>query len=132
MKVDSPDIRLADGSTFNSNTDTRVTKVGKFLRETSLDETPQIINVLVGKMSIIGPRPDVISEQSYSEEYKLILSFRPGITGYNQAYFRNETNRSEKIKNDVFYVKNLSFYLDVKIIFKTVIIVLQRKKMYRE
>ena len=132
MKVNAPDIRLLDGSTFSSKTDSRVTKIGKVLRETSLDEIPQILNVLVGDMSIIGPRPDVSSDEEYPEEYCSIFSIKPGITGFNQAYFRNETNRIEKIKNDKYYLDNISFTMDVKVFFKTIAVVLQRKGMYRE
>jgi undecaprenyl phosphate N,N'-diacetylbacillosamine 1-phosphate transferase len=132
MKVNAPDIRLSDGSTFSSKTDSRVTKIGKVLRETSLDEIPQILNVLIGDMSIIGPRPDMISDEEYPEEYRSFLSIKPGITGFNQAYFRNETNRLEKMKNDKYYVDNISFTMDVKVFFKTIAVVLQRKNMYRE
>jgi lipopolysaccharide/colanic/teichoic acid biosynthesis glycosyltransferase len=132
MKINAPDIRLSDGSTFSSKTDPRVTKIGKVLRETSLDEIPQILNVLIGDMSIIGPRPDVSSDEEYPEEYRSFLSIKPGITGFNQAYFRNETNRLEKMKNDKYYADNISFIMDVKVFFKTIAVVLQRKNMYRE
>ena len=131
MKVNSPDIRLADGSTFNALDDPRVTKTGKFLRESSLDETPQLINILLGNMSFIGPRPDLNSNEKYATESNIILTAKPGITGYTQAYFRNETTWSEKIKNDLYYVEHLSFYLDLKIIFRTIYIVLKREKTYR-
>lgn len=131
MKVNAPDIRLSDGSTFSSKTDSRVTKIGKILRETSLDEIPQILNVLLGHMSIIGPRPDVKSDEPYPEEYRSFLSIRPGITGYNQAYFRNETNRLEKMKNDKYYADHLSFLMDCKVFFKTIAVVIQRKNTYR-
>ena len=82
MKVDSPDIRLEDGSTFNSSDDIRVTKIGKKLRESSLDEIPQILNVLIGDMSLVGPRPDI---PGYADQLlggdRVVLSVRPGITG---------------------------------------------------
>ena len=73
MKVNSPDIRLSDGSTYNSKKDSRVTKIGKIIRELSIDELPQILNVLIGDMSLIGPRPDVFSQEEYPEEY---ISFK--------------------------------------------------------
>ena len=113
MKVNAPDIRLADGSTFNSKDDARVTRIGKVLRESSIDEIPQLLNVLKGDMSLIGPRPDVSSNEEYPEQYKSFLTAKPGITGYNQAYFRNETNRMEKMKNDKYYADRISFLLDL-------------------
>lgn len=121
MVVNAPDIRLEDGSTFNGDDDPRVTKVGKFLRKTSLDEIPQFLNVLAGQMSLIGIRPDPLDWlDKYNDHEKVILSVRPGITGYNQAYFRNSADGETKLKNDVYYAEHISFWLDVKIFFKTV------------
>ena len=121
MKVNAPDIRLKDGSTYNGDDDPRVTKLGRFLRKTSLDEIPQILNVLKGDMSWIGPRPDPLDWlDKYKEEERVFLNVRPGITGYNQAYYRNSADAQEKIDNDVYYAKHISFALDVKIIFKTI------------
>ncbi len=121
MKVNAPDIRLKDGSTYNGDDDPRVTMLGKFVRKTSLDEIPQILNVLKGDMSLIGPRPDPLDWlDKYKEEEKVFLNVKPGITGYNQAYYRNSADAQEKIDNDVYYAKNISFWLDAKIIFKTV------------
>ena len=130
MKVNAPDIRLKDGSTYNGDDDPRVTKLGKFIRKTSLDEIPQILNVLKGDMSLIGPCPDPLDWlDKYKEEEKVFLNVRPGITGYNQAYFRNSADAQEKIDNDVYYAKNISFVLDVKIIFKTIKTVLFRENV---
>lgn len=130
MKVNAPDIRLKDGSTYNGDDDPRVTKLGRFLRKTSLDEIPQILNVLKGDMSWIGPRPDPLDWlDKYKEEERVFLNVRPGITGYNQAYFRNSADAQEKIDNDVYYAKNISFALDVKIIFKTIKTVLFRENV---
>lgn len=121
MKVNAPDIRLKDGSSYNGDDDPRVTKLGKFIRKTSLDEIPQILNVLKGDMSLIGPRPDPLDWfDKYKEEEKVFLNVKPGITGYNQAYYRNSADAQEKINNDVYYANNISFTLDVKIIFKTI------------
>ena len=131
MKVNSPDIRLSDGSTYNSKKDSRVSKTGKIIRELSIDELPQIINVLIGDMSIIGPRPDVPSDEVYPKEYISFLTVKPGITGYNQAYYRNETNRLEKMKNDKYYVDNISFLMDLKILVNTVSVVVNRKGTYK-
>jgi len=133
MIINAPDIRLEDGSTFNSADDPRLTKFGKVLRETSLDELPQIINVLIGEMSFIGPRPDPIDWLAkYSDEQKLILKVKPGISGYNQAYSRNNADGIEKLNNDLFYVNNISFILDLKILIKTVSTVLLSKNLYVE
>lgn len=133
MYVNAPDIRLDDGATFNSDEDTRVTKIGKFLRKTSLDELPQVINVLIGDMSIIGPRPSTPYWLTICEEKdKEILIIAPGITGYNQAYYRNSISDSEKYKNDLYYVNNFSPFLDLKIFLRTVLIVLLRKGINRK
>lgn len=130
MKVNAPDIRLADGSTFNGDDDPRVTKLGKFIRKTSLDEIPQILNVLKGEMSLIGPRPDPLDWlDKYKADERIFLNVRPGITGYSQAYFRNSADAQEKIDNDVFYAKNISFGLDVRIFFRTVKTVLFRENI---
>ena len=121
MKVNAPDIRLKDGSTFNGDDDPRVTKLGRFLRKTSLDEIPQFLNLLTGQMSLIGPRPDPLDWfDRYKDDEKVFLNVKPGITGYNQAYYRNSAGAQEKIDNDVYYAKHISFALDVKIFFKTV------------
>lgn len=130
MKVNAPDIRLKDGSTFNGDDDPRVTRLGRFIRKTSLDEVPQILNVLKGDMSLIGPRPDPLDWlDKYKEDEKVFLNVRPGITGYNQAYFRNSADAQEKIANDVYYAKNISFVLDVKIVLKTIKTVLFRENI---
>jgi len=133
MKVNAPDIRLEDGSTFNGENDPRVTKIGKFLRKTSIDELPQFLNVLVGQMSIIGPRPDPLDWlDRYPDDIKVFLTVRPGITGYSQAYFRNSADVYEKMQNDAYYAKNLSFGLDVKIFFKTIVTVFKQENIYKD
>ena len=132
MKVNSPDWRLEDGSTYNAENDPRQTKVGKILRKTSIDEIPQILNVLKGDMSFIGPRPDPVDWLGrYSYEDKEFFNVFPGITGYNQAYFRNSTDGSDKIKNDVYYAQNVSFILDIKIIFMTIKSIFFEKNIYK-
>ena len=131
MRVDAPDIRNEDGSTYNSKTDARVTRVGRFLRETSLDEIPQIINVFIGNMSILGPRAgDVESRDTYEEDEKDKMLVCPGISGYTQAYFRNNLGVREKRLYDAWYAHNVSFILDVKILFKTAVTVLKRDNVY--
>jgi len=131
MKVNAPDLRNDDGSTFNSENDQRLTIIGKFLRKTSLDETPQIFNVLKGDMSIIGPRPDLpehINYYSFDDSNK--LKVRPGVTGYNQAFFRNTVSWKQKIKNDLFYIDNISMVFDIKIFVKTFFSVIKRKNIF--
>lgn len=131
MKENSPDIRLEDGSTYNGEDDPRVTKVGAFLRKTSIDEIPQFLNILIGNMSLVGPRPDTVDMlEKYTEDEKIYLSVRPGITGYNQAYFRNSIDGKEKLSNDVFYAKNISMWFDIKIFFKTFITVFKKENVY--
>ena len=131
MKVNAPDLRNADGGTWNSSDDPRVTKVGKFLRETSLDETPQLLNIISGEMSIIGPRAgDWESVDTYEEDEKDKCKVVPGLTGYCQAYFRNSATVREKRLKDAWYANNVSFTLDVKIFFKTIITVLQHENLY--
>lgn len=116
--------------------DPRVTKVGKVLRKTSLDELPQLINILKGEMSIIGPRPPVPYHphkyEDYSEEQKLRFTVLPGITGYAQINGRNEIEWDERIKYDVYYARNWSLRLDFKIFFRTIKIVLSKEGIYRE
>lgn len=130
MKVNAPDIRLENGDTYNGDDDPRVTPIGRFLRKTSIDEVPQFLNVLIGNMSFIGPRPDTPDFLNvYKENYPDILTVKPGITGYNQAYFRNSIDGGEKMKNDDYYAKNLTFIMDIKILFKTICTVLARQNI---
>jgi undecaprenyl phosphate N,N'-diacetylbacillosamine 1-phosphate transferase len=131
MKVNAPDVRTEDGNTWNSDSDPRVTRIGKFLRKTSLDEVPQVLNVLKGEMSFIGPRPDTSDFlEKYTEEERIILSVLPGITGYNQAYFRNSVDAKTKIKNDEYYAGNISFTYDLRIFLKTFISVIKHENIY--
>lgn len=131
MKRNASDIRNEDGSTFNSEDDPRQTKIGKFIRKTSIDETPQLLNIIKGDMSIIGPRPDLPEHRAlYKGNEDRKLEVRPGVTGYNQAYYRNTVPWKERIQHDIFYIDNMSFRFDIKILFKTVISVLKRKDVF--
>ena len=131
MKMNAEDIRNADGSTYNAASDDRQTRVGKFLRKTSLDELPQFINVLLGDMSLIGPRPSPMgNEATYTDYIRRKFAVRPGITGLNQALKRNSATMEERYKNDVYYAEHISFPLDVKILFWTVKSVLLKKIIY--
>ena len=106
----------------------RLNKYGKFLRSTSLDELPSLLNILLGSISIVGPRPLLVSYlPRYSLEQRRRHEVRPGLTGYSQVYGRNLLSWEEKFKKDVYYVDNISLWLDIKIIFKTIIVVLKRE-----
>ena len=117
--------------------DSRVTKVGNFLRQTSLDEIPQFINAFLGQMSIVGPRPHPIElDQMYNSQvdnYMVRHLIKPGITGLSQVMgFRGETKDAEKMKKrirlDIFYIENWSFFLDIKTIIKTAFSIFKRDK----
>ena len=111
----------------------RLTKVGKFIRSTSLDELPQLINVLKGDMSLIGPRPLLVKYLSrYSKEQRRRHEVRPGITGWAQVNGRNAISWEEKLSLDVYYVDNMSFSLDLKIFYLTLIKVLKRSDISSE
>ncbi len=132
MYVNSPDIKNADGSTFNSDKDPRVTKVGRVMRKLSIDEIPQILNVLLGHMSYVGPRP-TLATRPYEEipmDDRKRYEVRPGITGYAQAYYRNSITQQEKFMYDAYYVEHLTFLFDIKILFQTVKSVLVHENIY--
>lgn len=108
--------------------DERVTKIGKFLRKTSLDELPQFLNVLSGKMSFIGPRPWIVEYyERFNDEQKRRVDVRPGIIGLAQARGRNGISVFDKIKYDLEYVDNLTFFMDIGIIFDSVKVVLKKE-----
>jgi lipopolysaccharide/colanic/teichoic acid biosynthesis glycosyltransferase len=132
MYVNSPDLKNADGSTFNSAKDPRVTKIGRIMRKTSIDELPQILNVFLGHMSFIGPRPTLVGVpyEELPEINKKRLQVRPGVTGYAQAYYRNSITKQEKYEYDCYYVDHVSFGMDVKILLQTVKSVLKRENVY--
>ena len=113
------------------NFDPRITKIGHFLREFSLDELPQIINILRGEMSFIGPRPIIEEEISkYEEIFNLYIKVKPGLSGLWQVSGRNDVSYEKRVKLDEFYVRNNSLKLDAKIFFKTFYVVLSRKGAY--
>ncbi|GFP74214.1 sugar transferase [Clostridium fungisolvens] len=132
MKINAPDIRNEDGSTFNSEDDPRLTHIGKLMRKASIDELPQLLNVLIGDMSIIGPRPDLPEDlKLYNDFQKKRLEVKPGITGYSQAYFRNSATQEEKFNNDSFYAENITLLFDLKIVLKTIVTVLRKENVYK-
>ena len=116
---------------FKIDNDPRITKIGNILRKTSLDELPQLFNVLFNNMSLIGPRPLIESEiqMNYADTYQELLSVKPGVTGYWQAYARNNATyqSGERQEMELYYVHHASAWLDIKILFKTVITVLKRE-----
>ena len=115
---------------FKIDNDPRITRVGSFLRKTSLDELPQLLNILKGDISIVGPRPIVERETKiYGDDIAKFLSVKPGLTGYWQAYARNNATYSsgERQRMEMYYVDNQSVWLDIKIVFKTVESVIKRE-----
>jgi lipopolysaccharide/colanic/teichoic acid biosynthesis glycosyltransferase len=114
-----PDFKIID--------DPRITRVGRFLRKTSLDELPQLVNVIRGEMSLVGPRPTSFSPATYDLWHTLRLEVTPGITGLWQVKGRNETTFDERLRLDAEYVRTMSFPLDLKIILWTVRSVVSHK-----
>lgn len=120
-----------DGVTFKLKHDPRITRVGRWLRKFSLDELPQLYNVLIGDMSLVGPRPPVPSEVSkYSLAHRRRLAIKPGITCIWQISGRAEIDFSGQVQLDVNYIENLSFWMDVKILARTVPAVISGKGAY--
>ena len=136
MYVNSPDLKNPDGSTYNSDDDPRVTPIGRFLRKTSLDEFPQFLNILIGDMSLIGPRPKLYNPQNYPNglegDMKTSFLVKPGISGYAQAYYRNSITEAEKFHWDAYYAERISFLMDLKIILKSIKCVLFRENINTE
>lgn len=133
MRVNAPDLLMDDGSTYNGADDPRMTRVGTFMRKTSLDELPQVLNVLKGDMSLIGPRPDLQREVDlYQGDEGRKLEVKPGITGYAAVYGRNSPPWHDRLALDVHYVDHVSFLLDARIFFRTFAVVLGQEGIYVE
>lgn len=136
MYVNSPDLKNADGSTFNSDNDPRVTPIGRIMRKTSLDEFPQFLNILLGHMSFVGPRPKIWHAEktldSFEGEKRKSYIVKPGVTGYAQAYFRNSITQDEKFHWDAYYADHVSLWMDIKILFQTLWSVIARKNINTE
>lgn len=120
---------------YTSKGDPRITKAGHFLRKTSLDELPQLLNVIKGDMSLVGPRPPVpyhpYKYNEYSDKQQKRFTVKPGITGFAQVSGRNKLSWDERIEYDVKYVENYSLFLDFKILFKTFAKLLKKEEIYR-
>lgn len=113
---------------FKLDDDPRITKIGRTLRKTSLDELPQLVNIIIGNMSVVGPRPIINEEvEKYGACAKKLFRAKPGLTGYWQANGRSETTYEERVEMDMFYIDNMSMGLDIKIILKTFLAVLEGK-----
>ncbi|MBK7629696.1 MAG: sugar transferase [Ignavibacteriales bacterium] len=122
------DNALQFGPELTQQNDPRITKVGKFLRRTSIDELPQLINVLKGEMSIVGPRPEILSITSnYSIDHKEVFKFLPGITGYSQINGRQMLTPEQRTEMEINYYKNETFWSDLIIVFKTFSVVLSNE-----
>jgi len=126
---------IGDGLTIKSESDSRITKVGRILRKTSLDELPQLFNVLVGHMSLVGPRPPVTYHpydgyNSYPNWAKKRFKMRPGITGLAQVTVRNSVTWDERIKIDNEYIDKFYILLDIKILFMTIVKIFKRENIY--
>jgi lipopolysaccharide/colanic/teichoic acid biosynthesis glycosyltransferase len=126
-----PELRNPDGSAFAGYGDPRVTPVGRFLRRTSLDELPQLINVLRGDMSLVGPRPDLPDQiRLYTPGELRKLAVKPGLTGWAQIHGRNSIPWSERKRLDLEYVNRHCWRLDLRILLRTVPYVLLRRGVY--
>lgn len=121
------------GFLIDGEEDPRITRIGRFLRRWSLDELPQLINVLKGEMSVVGPRPTLLYQvEQYDDFQRRRLDVKPGITGWAQTHGRNVLSWPERIEYDVWYVDNWSFRLDMEIILKTVPILFKREGLYAD
>ncbi len=127
--------KIGDGLKVKSEKDNRITRVGKVLRKTSLDELPQLINVVKGEMALIGPRPPVTYHphkyEEYPEEQKRRFLVRPGITGLAQVRVRNSATWDERIKIDLEYIEKITFIGDTNIIFDTIKQLVKKENIYK-
>ncbi len=131
MHRNAADIRNPDGSTYNGPSDQRVTPVGRWLRKLSLDELPQLINVVRGEMSLIGPRPDIPDALNHYRENDLQrLSVKPGISGWAQVHGRNSLPWEKRRDLDLEYVQNRNIWMDIRIVLLTIPLVLIGRGIY--
>ncbi|HDX6383788.1 TPA: sugar transferase, partial [Escherichia coli] len=126
-----PDAKKEWDATFKLKNDPRITTIGHFLRRTSLDELPQLFNVLRGEMSLVGPRPIITDElERYNEEVDYYLLSKPGMTGLWQVSGRSDVDYDTRVYLDTWYVKNWSMWNDIAILFKTISVVLKKDGAY--
>ncbi|WP_256972841.1 sugar transferase [Saccharibacillus sp. O23] len=122
---------VANNYKLEQDEDPRITSIGRFLRKTSLDELPQLLNVLKGEMSLVGPRPIVAQElKEYKERKNDLLSVKPGVTGYWQVSGRSNVGYPERVDLELYYVYHRTIWLDIRILFATVVSVLLKKGAY--
>jgi Undecaprenyl-phosphate galactose phosphotransferase WbaP len=127
----SPELKAEWLATHKLKKDPRVTRVGSLLRKLSLDELPQLWNIWIGEMSVVGPRPIVDEEvEKYGKCFQLYVQVRPGLTGLWQVSGRNDTTYERRVELDEYYILHRSLRLDIQIIWKTVAVVLYRKGAY--
>jgi len=130
MKKDLLKFSERSGPLFKMRDDPRITRIGKFIRKTSIDELPQLINVLKGEMSLVGPRPHEPGEVSlYERHQKRLLTIKPGITGLAQISGRSNLPFEEEARLDIYYIENWSLLKDLEIILKTIPVVLSKKSV---
>ncbi len=131
FKAKLDEVQELDGFVFQEKDDPRITRSGSFLRKTSLDELPQLLNILLGSMSLVGPRPEIPEiARLYTPEQRKRLNVLPGVTGLAQINGRSELTLGETMAYDLEYVRNWSFLLDLKILWKTVFVVLSGRGAY--
>ncbi len=131
LKFRSMKLGSEKSGVYSNSSDPRITKVGNIIRKTSIDELPQLINIVRGDMSIIGPRPPLVYHpwpyEEYTDEQKKMFGLRPGLTGWAQVNGRKDVEWNRRIEYSVYYVEHLSFMLDLKIFFMTIYKVLANK-----
>lgn len=116
----TPEEKAEWEANFKLENDPRITKMGKFLRRSSLDELPQLVNIIKGELSVVGPRPVVTKElEKYGDQQAKFLSVTPGLTGYWQAYARSTCSYEERMEMELYYVENANFWWDCKIVLAT-------------
>ncbi|HCB2411771.1 TPA: exopolysaccharide biosynthesis polyprenyl glycosylphosphotransferase, partial [Klebsiella pneumoniae] len=131
LLANNPDAKAEWDETFKLKNDPRITKIGHFLRKTSLDELPQLFNVLKGEMSLVGPRPIITAElERYNEEVDYYLLSKPGMTGLWQVSGRSDVDYETRVYLDAWYVKNWSMWNDIAILFKTIGVVIKKDGAY--
>ncbi|RGB71188.1 sugar transferase, partial [Absiella sp. AM09-50] len=128
LKTLTPEQKKEYEENFKLENDPRITKIGKILRKTSLDELPQLLNIIIGNMSVVGPRPVVQKElEKFGDQVDKLLSVTPGLTGYWQANGRSNTTYEERVAMELYYVDHCSIWLDIKIIFQTIGAVIRKE-----
>ncbi len=131
LLANDPEARAEWERDFKLRNDPRITAIGKFIRKTSLDEIPQLLNVLKGEMSLIGPRPVIAEERKYyGDRWDEFLSVKPGMTGLWQVSGRNDTGYDERVRLDIDYIRNWSLWTDIVIAWKTIFVIINPKGAY--